>query len=153
MRRFSLVSRSRTCLSFRSRKALCLWREYVSTGHSADWRHHMLTLLCFVLSVSIGPGSEAPCPHYLISCLVQRGLRCPDRERYHYPWNHYQAVRCVVMVEMLSWGYVPHQIDARFLQQFRQNCSRKRLGGSCWRRRTSPCSRMVPTSAAELGWA
>jgi hypothetical protein len=95
VRRLSLVSRSRTCRSFRSRKALCLSECMLARNARGRGSHMQLTLLCSVLSVLTVLGSRALCPRYLIACPAQR-VRRPSREQCHPQKIHWGLVKDVV---------------------------------------------------------
>lgn len=148
VRRLSLVSRSRTCRSFRSRKALCLQEHMLAWSGKCD--HAQLTLLCSALSFSTVLESKAPCPRYLIACLAQPVPRCPSREQGHSQKSHREAARCAVRSEKLSWSYALILVRCHLSRPMHRNCTRKQMARIHWRQMMFPCSKPCQGSAPAL---
>lgn len=147
VRRFSLVSRSRTWRSFRSRKARCLLSCSLAQAQFVN-RHAQLTLPCSVLSFLTVLESKSLCLRYWISCLLWGGFRCPNRGRDRCRKSHCEVRKGAVQEEMLSLGYVLLLVRCHQHQRSTyQSCIRTHSRHSHWRRRKIPCSARYMTSA------
>jgi hypothetical protein len=149
VRRLSLVSRSRTCRSLRSRKALCLSGNMSAQNVRGKGSHIQLTLLCSVLSALTAQGSRALYPRYLISCPAQR-VRRPSREQCHPQKIHWEVVKDVVRWEMTSWSCLLIRMRCRSPQPMCRSCTRKQMEHIRWRQMMFPCSTLCRGSAMVL---
>lgn len=148
VRRLSLVSRSRTCRSFRSRNALCLQKYMLARIKKCNYVR--LTLLCSVLSSLTVLESTALCPRYLTSCLGRQVPRCPNPEQVRCQKSHWGIVMGVVRSEKLSWSYALIQVRCHLSQPMHRNCTRKQMARIHWRQTMFPCSTLCQGSAPVL---